>query len=70
MERLSGGCAAKAGRGKDKNKNRHAAISELLIMVENVALLRGKDYQFNTGVASGSGACIEYTYKKELMQHS
>jgi hypothetical protein len=39
-------------------------------MVENVALLRGKDYQFNTGVASGSGACIEYTYKKELMQHS
>ena len=39
MERLSGCCAAKAGMEKDKKKSKQAAISELLIMVENVALL-------------------------------
>jgi hypothetical protein len=39
MERLSGGCAAEAGREKDKKKSKHAAISEVFIMVENVAML-------------------------------
>ncbi len=39
MERLSGCCAAKAGMEKDKKKSKKATIGELLIMVENVALL-------------------------------
>ncbi len=61
MERLSGCCAAEAGREKDKKKSKPAAISEVFIMVKNVALLWGAKIAltFNTGSTSGSGACIE-----------